>query len=373
MNPPPQRSTGAVTDSSGGSTADVRTSAGRDPVLDNARAVLIALVVLGHIHGEVPGTLSKVVSVWIYSFHMPAFIFICGYLARTYRSAPHQVARIVTGLLAPYLIFQTLHAVIRAITLGNGFSVQYLKPSWTMWFLLALAMWRLVTPVLKILRWPLITAVLLSVLAPLMDNLDQTLTLARFFSLMPFFVAGLLARPEHLAMLRARGMRWLGAGVLVAAFAAALLLHDQTRKGMFTFDTSYVDQVWDVGTGIAVRILALACGALGTAAVLAVVPARRRWWTFVGERTMYVYLLHAVLINCVRHLEWSETWGTVPFVLVVVPLIAVALTLLLASPPVVAATRWIVEPRLADALVDEGRPTAGRTQDSSARRRSGSR
>ena len=347
-------------------------SAGRDLVLDNARAILIVLVVLGHLLSQVPGPFAKVLSVWIYSFHMPAFVFVSGYLARSYRGAPHQVARIVSGLLVPYVIFQTVHALIRFVTVDGDFPVQYLKPTWTLWFLLALAMWRIVTPVLQILRWPLLTAILLAVLMPLMDNLNQTMTLARFFSFLPFFVAGMVVKPHHLALLRARTARWLGAAVLVAGLAAVVLLRDDLRKGLFTLDLSYDAMGLSPAGGIAVRVLVLATGAVGTVAVLALAPATRQWWTFVGQQTMYVYLLHAVLINWVRHLDWPDLWGTAPFVGLVFPLIAVAMTLLLASAPVVAATRWLVEPPLVHMLVDPDRARAER-QDASARRRSGSR
>ena len=350
---------------------------GRDLVLDHARALLVVLVVLGHVLAEVPGPFARVLSVWVYAFHMPAFVFVCGYLARTYRGAPHQVTRIVTGLLVPYAVFQLVHAVIRALTLDNGFSVRFLTPSWTMWFLLALAMWRLVTPVLRALRWPLATALLMSVVAPLMEDLDQTLTLARFFSFLPFFVAGLLVTPEHLAILRSRGMRWAGLGVLGAGLVLAVVLRDHASKGVFMFSTTYADLDMDPLTGMSVRVLALACGALGTAAVLAIVPDDHRWWSFVGRRTMYVYLLHAVAINAVRHLEWPAALGEPLAVAVVIPVACVAFTLLLASPPVVALTRWLVEPPHARFLIAEDRaaaaPSGEAGQTDGTRRRSGSR
>ncbi|QNN81672.1 acyltransferase family protein [Brachybacterium sp. Z12] len=81
----------------------------RDPFLDNARGILITLVVVGHtlesfsvIEGVLGGTLYKA----IYSFHMAAFVIISGYLSRSYRNEPRQVKRLLTAMLVPYVIFR---------------------------------------------------------------------------------------------------------------------------------------------------------------------------------------------------------------------------------------------------------------------------
>ncbi|WP_332694487.1 IS200/IS605 family transposase [Halalkalibacter lacteus] len=56
----------------------------RNPYFDNAKAVLIFLVVLGHILSEFlhEDQLVSSVYLFIYLFHMPAFVLIAGYFAK---------------------------------------------------------------------------------------------------------------------------------------------------------------------------------------------------------------------------------------------------------------------------------------------------
>ncbi|PFG37604.1 fucose 4-O-acetylase-like acetyltransferase [Flavimobilis soli] len=322
----------------------------RDPYLDNVRAILITLVVVGHALEPIDSTTAHAVTVWIYSFHMPAFIFVCGMLARTYRGAPRQAARIVTTLLLPYVLFQIIHRVLRTVTLDAEFSVDLLTPTWSLWFLLALAMWRLLVPVFQSLRFPLVTTLAISILAPLIVALDSKLTIARLLSFAPFFVAGLVLRPGALDFLRtrlARGMAW---AVLAGGLAVVSLAGPLARLSFFLFNASYAERDLSAPVGMAVRCAALIMGAAGTAAILALTPRGRRAWTAIGERTMYVYLLHTFPLWGVRYHGWGESWTT-PWHTAAIVAASIAITVVLASRPMVWLTRWLVEPPLAGLLV----------------------
>ena len=74
--------------------------------VDNARAIGILLVVIGHAPG-----LSPVVRRIIYSFHLPLFFFISGYLSQSLGAEPSVwrfLKRVVRTLLVPYLFFGLL-------------------------------------------------------------------------------------------------------------------------------------------------------------------------------------------------------------------------------------------------------------------------
>ena len=57
----------------------------RNPHADNARFVLIALVVIGHGMGQLRdhSPLLKAAYYFIYLFHIPAFVYLSGSLSRT--------------------------------------------------------------------------------------------------------------------------------------------------------------------------------------------------------------------------------------------------------------------------------------------------
>ncbi|HHQ1552107.1 TPA: acyltransferase family protein, partial [Staphylococcus aureus] len=78
----------------------------RDYFFDNARAILILLVVFGHMlqpYTSGDKYLSALYLV-IYSFHMPTFLFISGYFAKNI-DKPYYLEKISKRLIVPYMIF----------------------------------------------------------------------------------------------------------------------------------------------------------------------------------------------------------------------------------------------------------------------------
>ena len=128
--------------------------ASRDPWLDNVKMVLVTLVVIGHAIGLVEDTAG---SHWVYDFiylwHIPAFVFVSGYLSKSFEWDGRRMKSLVYTLAIPYLLFEPALFYFRRDVVGEG--VEYplwIEPHWTMWYLIVLLMWRLITPVLK-LHW----------------------------------------------------------------------------------------------------------------------------------------------------------------------------------------------------------------------------
>ena len=83
-------------------------SAGRDIRSDFLKLVLIFLVVLGHLsYYDFGLRINRI----IYSFHMPAFIFLSGYFTSQDTPARRQRAQLIK-LLVIYVIAQTLHILM---------------------------------------------------------------------------------------------------------------------------------------------------------------------------------------------------------------------------------------------------------------------
>ena len=137
----------------------------RDPYFDNARALLIVLVVIGHVIEMSSSGAARGLYTWIYAFHMPAFILISGYLARNFSATPKQCARLLASVLVPYLIFDVLHSLVGAAVKGELPEFSPGVPAFTLWFLFALVAWRLMVPLLRVLRRPVLVAVAVSLLS----------------------------------------------------------------------------------------------------------------------------------------------------------------------------------------------------------------
>ncbi len=163
----------------------------RIPMWDTARFVAVTLVVVGHaIQRQTAGSEHALaLYTFIYAFHMPAFGVISGYFSSAATPTAARMRRTFTDIVVPYIVMQTIWTVVQAVVEG-GKEFNPTKPTWTLWFLLALGIFRLILPYLAILRWPLVWALALSVGVGYLDNVDSTFSLGRAISLLPFFLLG---------------------------------------------------------------------------------------------------------------------------------------------------------------------------------------
>ncbi|MDI6944509.1 acyltransferase family protein [Microbacterium barkeri] len=329
----------------------------RVPFWDNARFACIVLVVLGHAIQRLiyDSDVAYAFYLAFYAFHMPAFAIISGYFSKSDPPSRRQMVRLITDVLLPYLVFEALWWFTKWLVEGQV-DPNLTKPSWTLWFLLALGIFRLVLPYLALLRWPLLWSVLISVGVGYLPNVDSTFSLSRTLGFLPFFVLGWWLREhdivERLGLLRHRPW-WAYAGALALfaidgwlAWTGIETWREMELRYWFFYDDAYVDllshSVWWAG---AMRLATLAIGLVLSAAFFVLIPRRQTPWTRLGQYTMYVYLLHSFVLypfresGVLRDLE--PTWIWLP----TVAILSVAVTVLLSTRPVRWLTGPLVEPR----------------------------
>lgn len=335
----------------------------RLPFWDNARFACVVLVVLGHAVQRLTydSDIALALYLLIFAFHMPAFAIISGYFSKSDAPTRTQMARVVTDIIVPYVIFESLWTLTKWLVEGQA-SPNITQPSWTLWFLLALGIFRLVLPYLALLRWPLVWTIAVSIGAGYVPGIDSTFSLSRTLGLLPFFTLGWWLR-EHDVVARlgllSRRPWWVlasGLGVFAAAGWAAWFFVDDWRamslRDWLFYDESYAaiggTQWWAGG----VRLALMAAALVLSAAFFALVPRDRHWWTHFGQYTMYVYLLHSFVLYPFREnglLRNAEpTWVWLPAVVAGSVLIALGL----ATKPVRRVFRPLVEPRPAWLFAD---------------------
>lgn len=335
----------------------------RVPFWDNARFACITLVVLGHAVQRMTydSEIALALYLTIYAFHMPAFALISGYFSKAGTPTKTQMARVITDILVPYVIFELLWTLTQWLVEGQA-DPNLTQPSWTLWFLLALGIFRLALPYLALLRWPLLWAGLISVGVGYLPNVDSTFSLSRTLGLLFFFTLGWWARDRDIVMrMRLLESRpwWLRTSAVVVLGATGWAAWNwlpiwesiDLRHWLF-YDSSYVDlggtQWWAGGVRIILIIVAL----LLSVAFFALVPRGTHWWTRFGQYTMYVYLLHSFVLypfresGALRGLD--PTWLWLPLVTA----LSVAIALALATSPVRRLFRPLVEPRPAWLFAD---------------------
>lgn len=334
----------------------IQTKRRRVPLWDNARWIAITLVVVGH--GILPliGESNSAYSVYlfIYSFHVAVFVTVSGYFAKSSPPNARAMRQILTDIVLPYFIFETIWSVIRW-ALGGAFELDFTTASWTLWFLIALAVWRIVLPFLVMLRFPLLIAIAISIGAGYTEMIDSTLALSRTLGMLPFFVFGWKLRQwqltgDWLALPAAVAWRWrsgaiaLFLGVLAIMPVAIETWRDLKLRRFMLYDESYEAIGYDEPWSGAIRLTLLLFGMVLAVAFLVLMPRKAHWFTPFGAATMYIYLLHSFVLFPFR--ETGVLAGDQPFwVLPAMMVFCVGISVVLSLKSVRRVFRPLVQPR----------------------------
>lgn len=316
----------------------------RDPWLDNAKMLLVTLVVVGHTWALLAFTgLHNQLYNFLYLWHMPAFVMLTGYLSQRFTYSPQRVWGLVRGLLVPYVIVEAALAAFRVAVGGEKpFHHLWVSPHWPLWYLPAVFCWRLASPALRRLGFAALpVAVAISLVGGYLDW--DYLALRRILGFLPFFTLGLLATRHSVDRLRALP-RVVPFAVLVGAWFAMATIGSwgQTRWLYYSWTYAHLDSALPP---VLTRLALLTAGALAALAVLALVPARQSWFTRMGSVSLVVYLCHGFVVKSVSYSgipAWADAHGTLGLIVTAAGAIGVGLAL--ASAPVSSVLQRAIDP-----------------------------
>ncbi|CCK25145.1 integral membrane protein [Streptomyces davaonensis JCM 4913] len=322
----------------------------RDAFFDNAKYLAIVLVAMGHAWEPLRDESRTVTALYmvVYAFHMPAFIVISGYFSRTFDATPGRVKRLVTGVAVPYVVFEVAYTFFTRWTDNEpGRDISLLDPLYLTWFLAALFIWRLTTPIWRIARWPLPVALGIASLATLTPTIGKDLDLQRALQFLPYFVLGLILKPEHFALVRRREVRLAAVPVLLGAAVVAYWAVPRMNYAWFFHRTSAEDLAAPAWYGPLMTLVLFGCSMILVACFLSLVPGRGTWFTALGAGTLYGYLLHGFVIQAANKYHWSHLdWVQEPLGKIVVTLVAGAMVTALCTAPVRRVFRFAMEPKM---------------------------
>ncbi|MDH6622790.1 fucose 4-O-acetylase-like acetyltransferase [Streptomyces sp. LBL] len=335
-----------------GTTPSARPAPGpakqRDAFFDNAKYLTIVLVAAGHAWEPLRdgSRAAAALYMFVYAFHMPAFIIVSGYFSRSFDARPERLRRLVTQLVVPYVVFETAYTLYTRWTdSAPDRPISLLDPLYLTWFLAALFIWRLTTPLWRTVRWPLPLALAIAALATLAPIGDD-LALQRTLQFLPYFVLGLCLKPEHFRLVRRRRVRLLAVPVFAGALGVAYWAVPRMTAAWFFHDDSAVELGAPAWYGPVMTLGLFAVALLLVACFLSWVPGRRTWFTMLGAGTLYGYLLHGFVAQGAKFWGWyGPAWVHRPLGEITVTVVAATVVTVLCTPPVRRVFRFVVEPR----------------------------
>ena len=316
----------------------------RNAYFDNAKLVLIFLVVFGHMIQPFTDGSSGIntLYMWIYTFHMPAFIFLAGFYAKGSGNKTY-IVKLAKNLLVPYLIFQLLYTVFYFFIGKDGWQAGVFHPHWSLWFLCSLFGWHILLSLFK--KAPAVISVSLAVLIGLLvgyfGEIGHTFSLSRTFVFFPFFLLGFWLTETHVMWLKRKSVK-MGSLIVLLAVGAAIYFAPDFNSGWLLASKSYSDLGMPAYGGLA-RLLVYVTSALMAMSILAWIPVSNSRLTHFGTRTLYVYLLHGFLIQVFREADVFQVNGV--FGVLGIALLSAAIVLLLSTKPVQGLWQPFIEGR----------------------------
>lgn len=266
----------------------------RDYLFDNYKALLIILVIIGHFidpsytNNQLLYTFKYV----IYAFHMPAFIFISGYFSK--KDTPWQIS--FQKILIPYFCFQTIYYLYYKYLLCIDTKFVYQFPKFSLWYLIALFVWKVVTPYVKKIPYHFLISVVMGLLFGFLPVEGTRFSISRIFSFYPYFLAGTLFKREKLTLLRIRKNYIIAScGILAYIMFTALFAKKIGFKLRFFFKkTSYADMGVMPLEGLFIRLLCYGIGFFFTYAIAILISEKKNFFSILGTTTMSIYLFHGL-------------------------------------------------------------------------------
>lgn len=269
----------------------------REYLYDNIKAFLIFCVVLGHmLEGILDGSI-KVIYILIYTFHMPMFVFISGIFAK------FKTERI-KKLFALYLAFQGINCLIG---IAGGGNIQFTTPIWSLWYLLALSIWTMLIPFIDVKEGNrkfivIVAAFAVSLIAGYDTSIGYYMSISRIIVFFPYFVLGFYYARSKEMQKKVENLKseYMVLFMLAVSSIICFLSEEINPKwlyGSYTYDELRYNFLY--------RIFFYICGIVFCVSFLKLFPKRKTIFSYIGQHTMQIFLLHSFIIEILRKKERS--------------------------------------------------------------------
>lgn len=274
-------------------------------LFDNAKFALIMFVVIGHFADYYTSdhTSMRSLFLFIYSFHMPLFIFISGLFVKEMAADSRLDLNKVLSFVAIGFLMKALGGVLTLISDGwVPFSL--LADGGPAWFMFALAAYSIFVWVLRGVRqgYVLVFSVVLALFVGYDSTVGDFLYLSRIIVFFPFFWIGYCLVPGDIAKFVTRKQVKIAAVCVVAAVLLLCLFFISEAYGMrgfFTGRNSY-DSI-GVDHAFVFRLLAYVVSAAMCVSILALTPSGRvPLVSEFGSRTLQVYVWHGSALTLLQ-------------------------------------------------------------------------
>ncbi|HYE11720.1 MAG TPA: CapA family protein [Patescibacteria group bacterium] len=261
----------------------------RSPYWDNIKGFLISLVVVGHFLWDYRGMgFARFLVNFVYLFHMPAFIFVSGYLSKSDNS---KSIKSIFKLVVTYIIFNTTMMIFSYVLVNT--SIQLITPVYSFWFLISLIIWRLIIRYVEKIKDIIIISIIAAIFIGFWSDVTNVLAIARTVVFFPFFLIGYKLSPDKINHFinKRKSLDYLK-GILLLLFTAYM-------SSLFIFkysalsEADFLMQNYDSIADMFVRMIMLGIAGLMIMSIIFLTPKNQlRFLSKWGRNSLTIYILH---------------------------------------------------------------------------------
>ena len=257
---------------------------------DNLKALLIFLVIFGHLIEPLiyDNAWIKLIYVFIYSFHIPAFIYITG------RFSKPKIKKTLY-LLFLYLIFQFAYTPFLHYFWKKDITLNFTTPHWLLWYLFSIVLYSSLSFILpkkpsqKTKTLLFVSSLLFAVAIGFIPFVESEFALSRTFSFLPFFVAG---KYSLLGKVRS-GQAWVyGLLSFLLTFIYAILSHNNQIALYQKYGYTHQASTWYW------RLFIILIAFCWIRFLMSVSPNKKIFLiSNIGKHTLFIYLIHGFVVK----------------------------------------------------------------------------
>ncbi|WOO86634.1 acyltransferase family protein [Mollicutes bacterium LVI A0039] len=279
---------------------------------DNIKALLIFLVVFGHLIEPLRDiNFFGITYFIIYSFHMPLFIFMAGYFAKpTTKGLMYLFKKFIKFEIIYALVFVVLFATSGGEANVEGSALDLilyaLQPIWVLWYLLSLIFWRFLLIAFE--KHPVAIGIIIALIIGFnFIPFDfRVLSLGRTLSFFPYFIVGYLAKKHQFDFSRLRHSHTITFYLLCLLVVFWAMYSTQASDELLYGTDSIVSQGTSLLPLAMFKINTYLVAAAATIVILNFVPTTKNTFTAIGQKTLPIFLWHGVFIFFLQRINFFE-------------------------------------------------------------------
>lgn len=236
------------------------------------------------------GNVERAIFYWIYSFHMPLFIFISGYFTKVGQKTNKAISD-ATHFLSLFVFFNLFMWLVipREVNYRS-----LLTPQYAMWYLLSMFYWKSAVIFLSDIFFTkrnLIWITIVSCIIGFVPFISEMLSFNRTICFACFFAAGIMARKYDLISRIRNVPLWVALSCTIGSLIFVISFYHYGLR--YVYSNSYNFHALP----FIERCLNMLMASMIGISLIRISQLRfPHWVSYIGQKTLFIYLYHTFFI-----------------------------------------------------------------------------